>query len=65
MATKTKKLSMVRLVTDRGLYAADDRRITDADLVIDVYRNVIKARHGIAGRAATVTEIKNSTVINP
>jgi hypothetical protein len=65
MAARTKKLSMVKLNTDRGRYSSDDGRIRDADLVIDHRNTVIKDRHGIASRAATVTEQKNATAINP
>jgi hypothetical protein len=65
VATRAKKLSMVKLSTDRGRYASDDERIRDADLVIDARGTVIKDRYGVASRAATVTEIKNSTEINP
>lgn len=65
MATKTKKLSMVKLASDRGLYSLGDERIRDADLVIDHRDVVIKDRYGMTSRAATATEVKNSTVIKP
>lgn len=65
MATRTKKLSMVKLSTDRGRYGPSDERIRDADLVIDHRGTVIKDRYGMTSRAATSTEIKNATSINP
>lgn len=63
--TQTKRLSMVKLSTDRGRYATDDRRLREADLVIDHKGTVIMDRYGVASRAATITEVKNSTEIKP